>query len=83
MFSHVASPYDVLKQPLVYITAPHSPYHVFSYGNIRRAIKVLSTSKVVDEEGLQVEFLKHDIHSLNTHIVDLFNHVVCSSFPQA
>ena len=35
----------------------------------------------IDEEEFQANFLKHGIHSLNCHTVDLFNNVVCSSLP--
>jgi hypothetical protein len=41
----------------------------------------MSTNRATNEEGLQAEFLKHGIRSLESYIVDLFNHVVCSGFP--
>jgi hypothetical protein len=33
----------------------------------------MSTNKTTDEEGLQAEFLKQGIQSLESYIVDLFN----------
>jgi hypothetical protein len=43
----------------------------------------MSTNRATDEEGLQAEFLMHGIRSLDSHIADLFNHVVCSGFPHS
>jgi hypothetical protein len=43
----------------------------------------MSTNRATDEEGLQAEFLMHGIRSLDSHIVDLFNHVVCLGFPHS
>jgi hypothetical protein len=41
----------------------------------------MNSSKLVDEKGFQVEFFKHKLHSLASHLVDIFNHVVCIGFP--
>jgi hypothetical protein len=43
----------------------------------------MSTSKAADEEGFQAKFFKHGLHALDYYLVDLFNHVVCTSFSQA
>jgi hypothetical protein len=41
----------------------------------------MNTSRVADEEGFEVKFLKHDIQSLDGYITDVFNHVVYFRFP--
>jgi hypothetical protein len=41
----------------------------------------MNTNKAVDEERFQVEFFKHDLHALDSHLANLFNHVVCTGFP--
>lgn len=55
--------------------------HLFSKLDIRRAVKAVSNNRAADEEGLQAEFLKHGIQSLQSYIADLFNHVICFGFP--
>jgi hypothetical protein len=55
--------------------------HLFSKRDIRRVARAMSTNKTTDEEGIQAEFLKQGIRSLESYIVDLFNQVVCSGFP--
>ena len=42
----------------------------------------MSAHTTIDEEEFQANFLKHGIHSLNSHTIDLFNNVVCSSLPK-
>lgn len=92
LFSHTATLYHVPRQPHVHIVSPPSYCNMFSHGDIRRAVRFMSNNKVADkegwlarpkkgEEGLQFEFLKHGIHSLDSHIADLFNHVVFSGLP--
>lgn len=41
----------------------------------------MNTNKATYEEGFQAKFFKHGIDPLVHYIVDLFDHVVCSSFP--
>jgi len=41
----------------------------------------MSTNKAADEEGLQAEFLKHGVWSLDSYITHLSNQGVCSKFP--
>jgi hypothetical protein len=55
-------------------------YYLFSYWNIQEAIRVMNPNKVVDEEGFQVELFKHNLHDLDNHLANLFNHVVCIGF---
>jgi hypothetical protein len=43
----------------------------------------MRTNKVTDEEGFQENLFKHDLHALDYHLVDLFNHIVYTGFPQA
>ena len=40
----------------------------------------MSTSSTANGEASQVEFLKHVIHPLESHIVDLFNDVFFLGF---
>lgn len=58
IFSHTTSLYDVPGETLVHITSLHSSCHIFFEGNIRRAVRIMSTNNVTGEEGLQVELLK-------------------------
>jgi hypothetical protein len=44
---------------------------------------VMSTNKAADEEGFQAKFFEHDLHALDYHLANLFNHGVCTGFPQA
>jgi hypothetical protein len=44
---------------------------------------VMSNSKVADEEGFKVEFFKHDLHALVSHLANLFNYVVRTGFSLA
>ena len=40
----------------------------------------MSSSKAMDEEQFYVELFKHGLHAIYCHLVDLFNHVVRTSF---
>jgi hypothetical protein len=51
--------------------------------DIQEVVWEMSTNKAADEEGFQAEFFKHGLHALDYYLVDLFNHVVCTGFPQA
>jgi len=42
----------------------------------------MNTNKATNEEVFQAKFFKHDIFPLYNHLVDLFNHVVHTGFPQ-
>jgi hypothetical protein len=44
---------------------------------------VMNNNKATDEEDFQEEFFKHGIRALVSHLDDLFNHVVRTSFPLA
>lgn len=55
--------------------------YLFSFQDIREAVWEMNTSKVVDEEGFQAEFFKHDLHTLDSHLADLLNHAVHIGFP--
>jgi hypothetical protein len=66
--------------PYVYHLFPH---YLFFFSDIRQVVRVMSTSRVVDKEGFQANFLEHCIDSLNFHIADLLNHVIYSGFLQA
>jgi len=43
----------------------------------------MDNNKAADEEGFQAELFKHGLCALVSHLVDLFNHVVCTCFPSA
>lgn len=75
---HVLSHNSLQEKPLVHIASPPSSCHIFAYDDITRAVRITSIGTVANKEGFQ--FLKHGIHSLDFHIADLFNHVVCPSF---
>lgn len=42
---------------------------------------MMNTSKAVEEEGFQVEFFKKGLHAMDSHLANLFNHVVCMGIP--
>jgi hypothetical protein len=65
------------------ISRPPSSFHLFSYGDIGTIVRVVTTNRAVDEDGFQAKFLKHGFWSLNSHIIDLYYHVVCFGFPHA
>ena len=69
-----------LHRPLS-ISPPLISSHLFSSNDIKRAVKVMSTHTAIDEEEFQANFLKHGIHSLNSHTIYFLNNVVCSSLP--
>ena len=64
------------------VSPPLISSHILSSNDIKRAVKVMGNHTAIDEEEFQANFLKHGIHSLNSHTVDLFNNVVCSSSPK-
>lgn len=81
MFTHTSSLYDVLKQPQIQVTSSSSSCFLFSDIDIREDIWAISSNK--ETNGFQVEFFKHGLHALVSRLVDLFNHVVHTSFPSA
>jgi hypothetical protein len=45
--------------------------------------RMINTSKAMDEEGFQVELFKQSLQTMDNHLANLFNHVVCTAFPQS
>jgi len=75
--------YDVLEQASIQVTSPPLSCYLFSYQDTQEVVWEMRTNKVTDEEGFQAELFKHDLHALDYHLVDLFNHIVYTGFPQA
>jgi hypothetical protein len=83
LFSHISTLYDIPRQPQIQVTSPPSSCFLFSDSDIKEVVWVMSSSKANNEEGFQAKFFKHSLRALVSHLVDLFNHVVHTSFPSA
>jgi hypothetical protein len=44
---------------------------------------VMSTSRAANEEGFHAKLFQQGLHTMNSHLVDLYNLVVHTGFPQS
>jgi hypothetical protein len=83
LFSYMSTLYDIPRQAQIQVTSPPSSCFLFLDNDNNEIIWVMSNSKATKKEGFQANFFKHDLYALVSHLVDLFNHVVCTSFSTA
>lgn len=82
LFSHTTTLYDASGQPLIYILSLPSSCYLITARDNNRVVQILIISKATNN-CLQAKFLKHNIGCLAYHIVDLFDHIICTLFPSS